>query len=38
LTILVDAQGKVVSKVHGSRDWDSPESLEMISKALRINH
>ena len=36
LTLLVDADGRVVEKVHGSRDWDSPESLAMITKALHI--
>ncbi|MFA7269232.1 MAG: TlpA disulfide reductase family protein [Sterolibacterium sp.] len=36
LTILVDAQGRVVDKVHGSRDWDSPESLDMIARTLHI--
>lgn len=36
LTILVDAQGRVVQKIHGSREWDSPESLELIGKALRV--
>lgn len=36
LTVLVDAQGRVVKKIHGYHDWDSPESAEMISKALRL--
>lgn len=36
LTILVDAQGRVVQKIHGSREWDSPQSLELIGKALRV--
>jgi thiol-disulfide isomerase/thioredoxin len=35
LTILVDAQGRVVQKVRGSKEWDSPESLELIAKAFR---
>ncbi len=34
LTVLVDAQGRVVKKVRGSRQWDSPESIEMIGKAF----
>jgi len=34
LTVLVDAQGRVVKKVRGSRQWDSPESLELIGKAF----
>ena len=36
LTLLVDAQGRVVEKVHGSRDWDSAESLAMIARSLRL--
>ena len=36
LTVLVDAQGRVVDKIVGAREWDSPESLKLISKALRI--
>jgi thiol-disulfide isomerase/thioredoxin len=35
LTILVDAQGRVVRKVRGSREWDSRESLELIGTAFR---
>ncbi len=34
LTVLVDAQGRVVKKVHGSRQWDSPESIELIAKTF----
>ena len=36
LTVLVDAEGRVVEKVVGARQWDSPESLRLISKAFRI--
>ena len=36
LTVLIDARGRVVEKVHGSREWDSPESLQMIGRTLRI--
>lgn len=35
LTVLVDAEGRVLRKVRGSREWDSPESLELIGKAFR---
>jgi len=35
LTVLVDAQGRVVRKVQGSQEWDSPEALELIGKAFR---
>lgn len=35
LTVLVDAQGRVVRKVRGSKEWDSPAALELIGKAFR---
>jgi thiol-disulfide isomerase/thioredoxin len=35
LTILVDARGRVLSKFHGSRQWDSPEALDLIGKAFQ---
>jgi hypothetical protein len=35
LTVLVDAQGRVVKKVYGSKEWDSAESLELIGKIFR---
>jgi thiol-disulfide isomerase/thioredoxin len=34
LTVLVDANGRVVDKVYGAREWDSPESMQMIAKAF----
>ncbi len=36
LTVLVDAQGRVVQKIYGAREWDSPESLRLIKQAFRI--
>ena len=36
LTVLVDAQGRVVQKIHGYQDWDSPESVAMIRKAFGL--
>jgi len=36
LTILVDAQGRVVDKINGARDWDSPESVTMIVRTLHL--
>ncbi len=36
LTVLVDAQGRVVQKIRGSREWDSLDSLQLIGKALRV--
>jgi thiol-disulfide isomerase/thioredoxin len=35
LTILVDADGRVLMKVHGSKEWDSAESLKLIGKTFR---
>jgi thiol-disulfide isomerase/thioredoxin len=36
LTVLVDANGRVVEKVYGARQWDSPEALGVIRKAFRF--
>jgi hypothetical protein len=36
LTVLVDAQGRIVEKHYGAREWDSPESLRLVGKALRL--
>jgi len=35
LTVLVDAQGRVLRKVRGAKQWDGPEALELIGKAFR---
>jgi thiol-disulfide isomerase/thioredoxin len=34
LTVLVDADGRVVKKIHGARDWDSPASLLIVDGAF----
>jgi thiol-disulfide isomerase/thioredoxin len=34
LTLLVDANGRVLQKVRGSRQWDGPEALALIGKAF----
>ncbi len=34
LTVLVGADGRVLDKVYGARDWDSPESLRLIAKTF----
>ena len=36
LTLLVDAQGRVLGKFYGAKQWDSPEAVELIGKAFRI--
>lgn len=35
LTVLIDAQGRVLRKVRGSKEWDSPEALELIGRTFR---
>lgn len=34
LTILVNAEGRVVKKISGAKAWDAPESVEMIKRAF----
>lgn len=34
LTVLVDAQGRVVDKVYGAREWDSPQSQALVRGAF----
>jgi thiol-disulfide isomerase/thioredoxin len=34
LTVLVDADGRILEKVSGARDWDSPASLSIIEAAF----
>lgn len=36
LTLLVDADGRVIKKIAGSRAWDSPESINLITQAFRL--
>lgn len=36
LTLLVDAQGRVLAKYSGAREWDSPASLSLVGKAFNI--
>jgi len=35
LTILVDAKGKVLTKIHGSRPWDHPQMVKMIETTFQ---
>ncbi len=35
LTVLVGADGRVLDKVYGAREWDSADSLRLISKVFR---
>lgn len=34
LTVLVDARGRVLKKIRGSKQWDSPDALELIAKTF----
>lgn len=36
LTLLVDAQGRVIEKFYGAKQWDSPEALAITAKAFHI--
>lgn len=36
LTILVDANGRVLKKVRGAYEWDSPKALDAIGKVFGI--
>lgn len=36
LTLLVDAQGRVLAKVYGAKEWDSPEALAFIGKTFGL--
>ena len=37
LTVLVDAQGRVLHKVYGAREWDSPDSVKAIGQAFGLS-
>ncbi len=36
LTVLVGADGRVIEKVYGAREWDSAESVALIRRAFRL--
>jgi thiol-disulfide isomerase/thioredoxin len=36
LTLLVDAQGRVLGKFYGAKEWDGPDALGVIAKAFHI--
>lgn len=36
LTILVDANGRVLKKVRGAYEWDSPQALDAIGKVFQL--
>lgn len=37
LTVIVDAEGRVIKKVYGAREWDSPSATKLIVDALAGN-
>ena len=36
LTVLVDAKGRVLARIYGAREWDSPESIALIERTLAL--
>jgi thiol-disulfide isomerase/thioredoxin len=36
LTVLVDAQGRLLDRVVGAREWDAPDALARITRAFRL--
>ena len=36
LTVLVNAKGRVLYKFHGTREWDQPDALKLISETFKI--
>ena len=37
LTVLIDANGRIIDKIYGAREWDAPDSLGLIDKRFRIH-
>lgn len=37
LTILVDDEGRVLRKIRGAQEWDSPGAIEAIARTYRID-
>src|SRR5882757_1091647 len=35
LTVLIDSHGRVLEKVYGAREWDSPDSIAFVSGTFR---
>jgi thiol-disulfide isomerase/thioredoxin len=34
LTVLVDAKGRIVDKIYGAREWDSPDAMRHIARVF----
>ena len=37
LTILVDKNGRVIQKIFGSKNWNSPEYIHLIEQSFKIS-
>ena len=37
LTVLVDADGRVLRKIYGAKEWDSPQALQLIADTFATN-
>jgi hypothetical protein len=35
LTVLIDANGRVLQKIYGARQWDGADSLRLIDETFR---
>ena len=36
LTLLIDANGRVLAKYYGAKEWDSPQAIEIIGKTFGL--
>jgi thiol-disulfide isomerase/thioredoxin len=36
LTLLVDANGKIVNKIYGAQEWDGPNAVQSIHEAFKL--
>jgi thiol-disulfide isomerase/thioredoxin len=36
LTVLIDANGRVLDKIYGAQEWDKPDALNLIARVFRI--
>ncbi len=34
LTVIVDERGRILDRIYGAREWDSPESVAFLSRTL----
>jgi peroxiredoxin len=36
LTLLVDERGRIIEKIRGFQEWDSPETIKLINQKLHL--